>query len=95
VVDVQQTLRKEQAMTTASSNHGQVRSGSVGSARATDKLLDRVRGRLTLVGLSRPEKKNAIDRKMIETFRSIFNRLPKEASSRPPSNWLGIITSDQ
>jgi (methylthio)acryloyl-CoA hydratase len=67
-------------MTTAI--HGQIRSGNVDSNRASDEFSDRValsqRGRVTLVRLSRPEKRNAIDAKMVEAIRSAFNRLPKE-----------------
>ena len=69
-------------MTTASANHGHVRSRSANSTCATDEFSDRVmlsqRGRVTLVRLSRPEKRNAIDGKMLEAIRSAFNRLPKE-----------------
>ena len=69
-------------MTTASANHGQARSGSVEMIRGTDEFSDRVtlsqRGQVTLVRLSRPEKRNAIDSKMVEALRSAFNRLPKE-----------------
>jgi (methylthio)acryloyl-CoA hydratase len=69
-------------MTTASANHGEVRSESVDSTCATDEFSDRVtlsqRGRVTLVRLSRPEKRNAIDGKMVEAIGSAFNRLPKE-----------------
>jgi (methylthio)acryloyl-CoA hydratase len=69
-------------MTTAIANHGQVRSGSVDSNCAADEFSDRVtlseRGRVTLMRLSRPEKRNAIDGKMVEAIRSAFDRLPKE-----------------
>jgi (methylthio)acryloyl-CoA hydratase len=79
---VQQRYRMEHAMTTASANHNQVRSGSVDVTCATDEFSDRVtlsqRGRVTLVRLSRPEKRNAIDSKMVEAIRSAFDRLPKE-----------------
>jgi enoyl-CoA hydratase/carnithine racemase len=79
---VQQNYRKDSAMTTASANHGQVRSGNVDGIRAADQFSDRVtlsqRGRVTLVRLSRPEKRNAIDGKMVEAIRSAFDGLPKE-----------------
>jgi len=69
-------------MTTASANHGQVRSGNVDGIRAADQFSDRVtlsqRGRVTLVRLSQPEKRNAIDGKMVEAIRSAFDGLPKE-----------------
>ena len=69
-------------MTTASANHGHARDGSVDSTCATDKFTDRVtlsqRGRVALVRLSRPDKRNAIDGKMVEAIRSAFDRLPKE-----------------
>jgi (methylthio)acryloyl-CoA hydratase len=69
-------------MTVASANHGQVRSGSGDSICATDAFSDRVtlsqRGRVALVRLSRPEKRNAIDGKMVEAIRAAFDRLPKE-----------------
>jgi (methylthio)acryloyl-CoA hydratase len=69
-------------MTTASANHGQVRSRNVDGIRVADQFSDRVtlsqRGRVTLVRLSRPEKRNAIDSKMVEAIRSAFDRLPKE-----------------
>ena len=79
---VQQRFRKEHATTTASANHGEARNGSVDSACATDKFTDRVtlsqRGRVALVRLSWPDKRNVIDGKMVEVIRSAFNRLPKE-----------------
>ena len=69
-------------MTTASANHGQVRSRNVDGIRVADQFSDRVtlsqRGRVTLVRLSRPEKRNAIDSKMVEAIRSAFDRLPRE-----------------
>jgi hypothetical protein len=69
-------------MRAASANHGQVRSESAGSTCATHEFLDRVtlslRGRVTLVRLSRPEKRNAIDGRMIEGIRSAFACLPKK-----------------
>jgi (methylthio)acryloyl-CoA hydratase len=72
----------EHAMTTTSANRGQVHSGSADNIYATDAFPDRVtlmqRGRVTLVRLSRPEKRNAIDGKMLEAIRSVFNDLPKE-----------------
>jgi (methylthio)acryloyl-CoA hydratase len=72
----------EHAMTVVSADHGQVRSRRVDSVCAPDEFSDRVtlslRGRVTLVQLSRPEKRNAIDGKMVEAIRSAFNRLPKE-----------------
>ena len=72
-------------MTTASANRGQVPSGCANSSYTTDVFSDRVtwslRGRVTLVRLSRPEKRNAIDGKMVEAIGSAFNRLPKETSA--------------
>ena len=69
-------------MTTASANHGRARTGSVDSTCTTDQFTDRVtlsqRGRVALVRLSRPDKRNAIDGKMVEAIRSACNRLPKE-----------------
>jgi enoyl-CoA hydratase/carnithine racemase len=69
-------------MTTAGADHGKVCSGNVDSTCATDEFSDRLtlsqRGRVTLVRLSRPEKRNAIDGKMVEAIRSAFSRLSKE-----------------
>jgi (methylthio)acryloyl-CoA hydratase len=69
-------------MTPASANHGQVCGGSMGSTCATDEFSDRVtlsqRGQVTLVRLSRSEKRNAIDGKMVDAIRSAFNHLPKD-----------------
>jgi (methylthio)acryloyl-CoA hydratase len=69
-------------MAAAGANCDQTRSRSVDSAWTTDEFADRVtlstRGRVTLVRLSRREKRNAIDGKMIEAIRSAFSRLPKE-----------------
>jgi (methylthio)acryloyl-CoA hydratase len=69
-------------MTTGSADHGQARSGGADSTCTTDEFSDRVtlsqRGRVTLVRLSRPDKRNAIDGKMVKAIRSAFNRLPKE-----------------
>jgi len=69
-------------MTMAIANHSQVRSGSVDGTCAAGESSDRVtlsqRGQVTLVRLSRPEKCNAIDHKMVEAIRSAFDRLPKE-----------------
>jgi (methylthio)acryloyl-CoA hydratase len=68
-------------MTTANANYNQVRGGGVDSACVTDELSDRVslsqRGRVALVRLSRPGKRNAIDGKMVEAIRSAFDLLPK------------------
>jgi (methylthio)acryloyl-CoA hydratase len=68
-------------MTTVSANHRLVGSESVASAEV-DGFSDRVtlsqRGRVTLVRLSRPEKRNAIDGRMIEALRLAFTHLPKE-----------------
>jgi (methylthio)acryloyl-CoA hydratase len=81
-MDVQQRFREEHAMTTASANHGQAGNGSVDRTCATDKFTDRVtlsqRGRVALLRLSRPDKRNAIDGKMVAAIRSAFDRLPKE-----------------
>ena len=69
-------------MTAAIANHGQVCDGTVDGTGATHEFSHRVtlsqRGPVTLVRLSRPEKRNAIDGRMIEAIRSVFNRLPKE-----------------
>jgi (methylthio)acryloyl-CoA hydratase len=69
-------------MTTASADHSQARGGGVDGSCATDEFSDRVtlsqRGRVTLVRLSRPDKRNAIDGKMVKAIRSAFDRLPKE-----------------
>jgi (methylthio)acryloyl-CoA hydratase len=84
-MDVQQRSRKGHAMTPATANHGQARNASVDSSCATDEFTDRVtlsqRGRVALVRLSRPDKRNAIDGKMVEAIRTAFNRLPKETGA--------------
>jgi (methylthio)acryloyl-CoA hydratase len=84
VVFLQQKYRKEYA-TMASENRGQVRIDGLDDVCVTDELSDRVkltqRGQVTIIRLSRPEKRNAIDGKMIEAIRSAFNRLPKETSA--------------
>lgn len=69
-------------MTTASANQGHAPSGCVDNSCTTDVFSDRVtlslRGPVTLIGLSRPEKRNAIDGEMVEAIGSAFNRLSKE-----------------
>jgi (methylthio)acryloyl-CoA hydratase len=67
---------------TATAHQGQVQNESANTTPATSKLSDRVtliqRGPVALVGLSRPEKRNAIDDKMIDALRSAFSSLPNE-----------------
>ncbi|MBR1159673.1 crotonase/enoyl-CoA hydratase family protein [Bradyrhizobium elkanii] len=43
----------------------------------SDRLAVSQRGPVTLVQLSRPAKRNAIDTKMIDAIRSVFSRLPQ------------------
>jgi (methylthio)acryloyl-CoA hydratase len=68
-------------MTTASANHGEVRSRGTDLICKADEFTDRVtlsqRGQVTLVRLSRAAKRNAIDGKMVEGIGSAFDRLPK------------------
>jgi (methylthio)acryloyl-CoA hydratase len=69
-------------MTVASANRDQVRTGSMDSRCASDDFSDRIslsqRCRVALVRLSRPDKRNAIDGKMVAAIGSAFDRLPKE-----------------
>jgi hypothetical protein len=68
-------------MRTAFANHDRVRGGSVDSTFATNEFLNRLtlspHGRVTSARLSRPDKRNAIDDKMIEAIGAAFRRLPK------------------
>jgi (methylthio)acryloyl-CoA hydratase len=57
------------------------RAGALISEEFSDRLMVRQHGRVTLVRLSRPEKRNAIDGKMIEALRSAFDHLPQETSA--------------
>jgi (methylthio)acryloyl-CoA hydratase len=69
-------------MAVASTDGGELEDGSgIGtliSEKFSDRLTARQDGRVTLVQLSRPEKRNAIDGKMIAALRTAFDNLPKE-----------------
>lgn len=76
---VQQGYRKEHATSaTCGQVHGEGLDNTCAMSEFPDRLTLSRHGQVTLVRLSRPGKRNAIDGRMVAALRSAFSRLPDE-----------------